>query len=231
MNAFADEFGGGDVELLYGFPGPRACAQAVNRCGYNTIQPQRVTALERIGGVPDAGERYRLAARRRLYRAEPARDWEPRLDDLWRAVAHRYPVAVVRDAEQALYRLSGRPGVRYHRFLIFPKLGRQPVAFVAFRTGDGICRWVDLLWHVDHPGALELITHLSHSLAANEQGRELMWLDLDHAARLRLEQLGYRSAPDPSGVKVVYRALSDRTASALRRSGGLYLTMADADLV
>lgn len=223
MDRFAEEFGGGEVELLYGFPGPRARAQAVRRCGYDTLEPQPVIRLERT--APQG------SARRRLYRAEAARDWEPLLDELWNRVCHRYPAAVVRDAEQALYRLSGRPGVRYHRFLVFPRMSRAPVAFVAFRTGDGACRWVDLLWDEQHPGALDLVAHLSASLAGREGGREELWLNGDPVARERLEHAGFHAAPDPSGVTVVYRALTRPAAEALRAAGGLYVTMADADLV
>jgi hypothetical protein len=223
MDRFAEEFGGNGVELLYGFPGPRARAQAVNRCGYDTIEPQPVTRLERVSP--------RSSLRRRLYRAEPARDWEPRLDLLWRRVSHRYPAAVVRDADQALYRLSGRPGVRYHRFVLLPRGSRTPVAFVAFRTGDRICRWVDLVWDAEHPGALDLAAHISAALAAAEGGHEELWLDGDQAAHERLERAGFRSELDPSGVAVVYRALTEDASRELRAAGGLYITMADADLV
>jgi len=170
----------------------------------------------------------RSKARRLCYRAEQGRDWEPRLDDLWRRVRGDYPVAVVRDAEGALRRFAGHPTVRYQRFLIFPRFSSQAVASVVFRCDGGRCRWVDLLWDHAHPGALELAAHISARLVGQLDctGEEL-WIAGDEEARSRLEGLGFRAAEEQPAVSVAIRSF-DPELDATEVAERLYLTMADA---
>ncbi len=169
----------------------------------------------------------RSKVRRLLYRAEPARDWEPRLDDLWHRVRQDYPVAVVRDAEGALRRFAGHPTVRYKRFLVFPRFSSQAVAFAVFHCDGGRCGWVDLLWDHAHPGALELAAHLSARLARQLDctGEEL-WLAGDEEARSGLEGLGFRAAEEQPAVSVAIRCF-DPDLDATQVAERLYLTMAD----
>jgi len=173
----------------------------------------------------------RSRARRLYYRAEPARDWEPRLDDLWGRVRGDYPVAVVRDAEGALRRFAGHPTVRYQRFVIFQRFSSQAVAFAVFFRDGGRCRWVDLLWDHAHPGALELAAHISARLARQFHctGEEL-WLAGDAEARSRLERLGFRAAEGPAAVSMAVRSF-DPELDATQVAERLYLTMADTDRV
>jgi hypothetical protein len=170
----------------------------------------------------------RSKARRLCYRAEQGRDWEPRLDDLWRRVRGDYPVAVVRDAEGALRRFAGHPTVRYQRFLIFPRFSSQAVASVVFRCDGGRCRWVDLLWDHAHPGALELAAHISARLVGQLDctGEEL-WIAGDEEVRSRLEGLGFRAAEEQPAVSVAIRSF-DPELHATEVAERLYLTMADA---
>jgi hypothetical protein len=229
MVATAEEFfnrigRSGRHPFLYGFPGPRHRRQGSVQLGYGEMGFEPVTYLcRRVAGT---------AAHRRLsYRAEPARDWEPRLDELWSRASTDYPVAVVRDAAWALRRLAGHPSIRYHRFLVFPRLSNRPVAFVAFRTDQLRCRWVDLVWDHDHPGAMDLLLHLSARLAV-QVGAELeeMWLNGDAEGRARLEASGFEYAPDPADLAFGGRSFHpdlDLGTVAARA----YLTMADADLV
>ncbi len=136
----------------------------------------------------------RSPVRRLAFRAEPARDWEPRLDDLWRRIARSYPFAAVRDAEMSLHRHSAHPGARRHRFLVFPRFSRHAVAWAAFETNASRCRWVDLVWDHDEPGALDLLAHLSRRLASQVGAmNERIVLGGDADARTRLEALGFRS--------------------------------------
>ena len=169
----------------------------------------------------------RLRVRRLLYRAEPARDWEPRLDDLWKRLRHDYPVAVVRDAEAALRRFAGHPTVRYQRFLILPRFSSQPVAFAVFRRDGGRCRWVDLLWDHTHPGALDLAAHISARLVRQLDctGEEL-WLAGDEEVRSRLEGLGFRAAEEQPAASMAIRSF-DTELDAAQAAERLYLTMAD----
>ncbi len=173
----------------------------------------------------------RSRVRRLLYRAEPARDWEPRLDDLWHRLRQDYPVAVVRDAEGALGRFAGHPTVRYQRFLIFPRFSSQAVAFVVFRCDGGRCRWVDLLWDHAHPGALELAAHISARLVRQlDCTAEELWLAGDEEARSRLEGLGFRAAEEQPAVSMALRAF-DPVLDAASVAERLYLTMADTGRV
>ena len=173
----------------------------------------------------------RSKARRLWYRAERARDWEPRLDDLWRRVRGDYPVAVVRDAEGALRRFAGHPTLRYQRFVIFPRFSSQAVAFVVFCCDGGRCRWVDLLWDHAHPGALELAAHISARLVGQLDctGEEL-WLAGDEEARSRLERLGFRAAEASAAVSMALRSF-DPELDAAQVAERLYLTMADTGRV
>jgi hypothetical protein len=212
------------LALLFGFPSPRPLRLGVLQLGYDAIEPQPIIYLRRDPASP------RATLRSLAYRAELARDWEPRLDDLWRRAAPDYPVAVVRDADHALGRLAGRPGVCYHRFLACPRLSNRAVAFAAFRSDGGSCRWVDLLWDHAHPGALELLARISARLAAQTGcGVEEMWLNGDPAGRTLLEALGFTCEPEPRGLVMVARGFAP-DLELERLEGRVYLTMADSDL-
>jgi hypothetical protein len=226
VEAFFDAFGrSGRASLLYGFPSPRPLRLGVLQLGYDAVEPQPIVYLSRTPAAASASRR------RHLYRAELAADWQPRLDGLWRRVRADYPVAAVRDADRALHRFAGHPTVRYHRFVILPRLGREAVAFVVFRLDGGRCRWVDLLWDHRHPGALELVNHLSRSLVAQcGAGVEELWLNGDPAGLARLEARGFVRSEVPGQVVMVARAF-DPGLDVTALAGRVYLTMADADLV
>ncbi len=220
---FLDHFGGkGPVDFFYGFPGQPHRDQGLSLLAYDDLPTLPLHYMARRGA--SAG------SRRLRYRAERARDWEPRLDDLWERVRTQYPVAAVRDASWALRRLAGHPHVTYHRFLVLPRLGRRAVAFVAFRTDGGRCRWVDLVWDRQHPGALEMVDHLSARLA-RQTGAEVeeLWLNGDEEGCARLTARGFVGGQDPDDLAMVGRRFTKEIdAEAFRR---VYLTMADCDLV
>jgi len=226
VESFFDAYGrSGGVPLLFGFPSPRHRRLGVLQLGYDSMPPQPIVYLSRRSPRPPARRR------RLLYRAEPARDWEPRLDELWDRVRHHYPVAAIRDAEWAVRRFAGHPSARYHRFLIFPRMAAHPVAFVAFRSDSGRCRWVDLVWDHEHPGGLELVRHMSGRLA-DQTGAELeeLWLNGDPEGRTRLEEAGFRVSEEPGKLVMVARAFDDRI-DLQAFDERVYVTMADADLV
>jgi len=226
VEEFFQVFGeSGRYPLLYGFPGRRALRLGVLQLGYDALEPQTIGYLRRARGAA------RSDLGRLLYRAELARDWEPRLDVLWRRVRPWYPVAMVRDAERSTRRLAGRPRVRYHRFLVTPRISDQPVAFAAFRTDGKRCQWVDLVWDHGHPGALALLSRLGARLAEQTaiEGEE-MWLNGDPAAVARLESLGFTCCDEPNGLVLVARSFSP-SLDVTSFDGRIYLTMADADLV
>ena len=140
-------------------------------------------------------------------------------------------MAVVRDADHALRRLAGRPGVRYHRFLVFPRFSFRAAAYAAFRTDGSRVRWVDLVWDHHHPGALELVGHLSAGLVA-QTGAEVeeLWLNGDVEGQERLERLGFVEEPEPGKLVMVARAF-DPGVDLAAMAEKIYITMGDSDLV
>jgi hypothetical protein len=226
VEAFYAAFGdSGRYPLLFGFPGLRSLRIGLLQLGYDHMPQQPVAYLCRHHGS------YRRRPRQLLYRADVARDWEPKLDQLWSRVRQSYPVAVVRDAERALQRLAGHPTVRYHRFMVFPRFSATPVAFAAFRTDGHRCRWVDLLWDHDHPGALELLARLGARLAAEAAADcEEIWLNGDPEGAARLTALGFEPRPEPNGLVMVARSFTPEL-DVRDIDQRVYLTMADADLV
>ena len=219
----AEGFG---ASLLYGFTGGRAVSHMVVRARWDSVEPRRIPLFVRT----ERPSGRSLASR--FFSARTVAVDEPALDQLWRRVSHRYPVAVIRDADFIRRRLSGHPSVRYHRWLISPRLSSTPVAFVAFRSDDGCCRWVDLVWDDRHPGALELVDHLSRRLAEQTGAcREELWLDGDADAAQWLRTFGFSDDPDPSSVARVTRILDDSVNAEALAAGRFYTTMADADLV
>ncbi len=219
----AEEFG---ASVLYGFTGGRAVSHMVVRARWDSVEPRRIPLFvrhERPTGRSIAS---------RFFEARPVVDDEPTLDLLWNRVRHRYPVAVIRDADFIRHRLSGHPSVHYHRWLVYRRFSSTPVAFAAFRSDDGCCRWVDLVWDGRHPGALELIDLVSRRLAAQTGAcREELWLDGDSEAAEWLRTFGFSDGPDPSSVARVTRILDNEVNPDAFAEGRFYTTMADADLV
>ncbi len=225
IEAFYREFGrSGHFSLMYGFQGLHP--DRFEKMGLGDCASLNESVLSLVRRPPSFSSLRRLR-----YRAELARDWEPRLDDLWRRVCHSYPVAVVRDASHALYRLAGHPTVRYHRFLLFPRIGSRAVAYAAYSSDGNRCRWVDLLWDHRHPGALRLLSHLSAKIA-RQTGAEVeeLWLNGDPEGRAHLEALGFRNEVDCVGPIMVARAFDHRLDLA-ELGQRIYLTMADTDQV
>ncbi|MCK5377929.1 MAG: hypothetical protein KAJ78_00940 [Acidobacteria bacterium] len=213
--------------LLYGFTGPNSIGHMVKRCRWDAAEPRRIPLLTRAAG---RGVAKTLASR--LYVARPFGDNEPALDLLWATVRERYSAAIVRDADGIRRRFAGHPLDPYHRWLVTRRLSQVPVAFVVFRTDGGVCRWADLLWDARHPGALDLVQHLSSRLAVQTGcGTEAMWLDGDPEAEERLRGAGFDGGPDPSGVVRVVRFLDSSLSGEAFGPGQVYTTMADADLV
>jgi hypothetical protein len=168
----------------------------------------------------------RGSVRRLLYRAEPARDWEPRLDRLWERARHSYPIAVARDADRALRRFAGHPTVRHHRFLALPRFSDEAVAFAVFVDDGSDCRWMDLVWDHDHPGALELLAHISGRLAARwgSNGEHLSLIG-DEAACAVLKRLGFRIQDE--SVDVVDMSVLEGLLDGHNGVDRAYLTAAD----
>ena len=160
------------------------------------------------------------------YRAEPARDWEPRLDDLWDRAKGAYPVAVARDADYALREFAGHPRVRHHRFLVLPRFSAQAVAFAVFANDGSDCCWLDLVWDHHHPGALELLAHISGRLAAQwGSGGERLCLAGDDAASALLRHRGFCIQEELSQAVDLSAFSGQRDAEDL--IGRAYITAAD----
>ena len=188
LESWVSEFGGADrIRMIYQLVGDDAGGGFSPLAGGHRVALPPVDVLARKVAVSSP-------VRRLAFRAEPARDWEPRLDNLWRRIARFYPFAAVRDAEMSLHRHAGHPGTRRHRFLVFPRFSRHAVAWAVFETNASRCRWVDLVWDHDEPGALDLLAHLSRRLASQVGAmNERIVLGGDADARARLKALGFRS--------------------------------------
>ena len=170
--------------------------------------------------------RVRGSLGRLLYRAEPARDWEPRLDDIWDRAKGAYPVAAARDADHALKHFSGHPTVRHHRFLGLPRLSSRAVAFAVFADDGADCCWLDLVWDHAHPGALELLAHISARLVSQWQRTgERLYLAGDDAASALLAHRGFRIQEERSHA--VDPSTFNRQLDAEDAVSRAYLTAAD----
>jgi len=201
FEALVAEFGGDDrLQLVFRLGGEGEDLDPSDAAGGAKVELPLVEVLSRREAVQSP-------IRRLAFRAEPARDWEPRLDDLWRRVRRTYPVAAVRDAETALLRHAGHPTTRRHRFLVFPRFSSRAVAFAVFETDASRCRWVDLVWDHGKPGALDLLGHLSRRLASQVGAMdERIVLGGDAAARAHLLRLGFR--PDAVLENLSFRLFS-----------------------
>lgn len=202
--------------------GPSQLAAALSGGEWAPLQMRVATLLR--------SRRSRSPFRRWFYRAELARDWEPRLGDLWRRARTKYPRAVVRNATMALGRFAGHPRLRFHRFLVFPRLSRVPVAWVVFTSGDGVCRWQDLVWDQRYPGALEMVAHLS-AMYCVQMGveEERVVLGGDSHTEERLLAMGYEHDPEEQHSVSVFAAGPEDTPLEIK--GSIYLTESDLDRV
>jgi hypothetical protein len=223
LAAIQTGFGGGDrYRLIYRLGVSRGDGDPSEILGGSEVEPPPVAALCRR-------EAARSRVLRLAYRAEAARDWEPRLDDLWRRVRRWYPWAAVRDAEWALHRHAAHPRSRRHGFLVFPRFSRHAVAFAVFETDGDCCRWVDLLWDHHRPGALDLLCHVSRRLADQVGAaveRIVLGGDADAVARLR--SAGFRSENSLRGFGLSIFA-SPPGVDARSFTSRWYLTQTDLD--
>jgi hypothetical protein len=216
VDAFLEIFGSDDrLTLVLATHVGDALAQS----GFVTSGPQRISVLVREEPAP-------APLARLLYRAEPARDWEPRLDELWRRARRSYPSAVIRDADHVARRFTGHPSIRHHRFLVCPRLSSEAVALAVFTLEGDRLRWVDLVWDHDHPRALSTLAFLSGRLAGQlgAKGEEL-WLGGDDEAISRLKKMRFSRAELSAPPYVAARSLVPELDAEefLRRA---YLTLA-----
>jgi hypothetical protein len=202
--------------LVFTRPGEGALVDA----GFVVAKRSRATVLERVR--PRASLLGRV-----FYQAEPARDWEPRLDQLWRRARKSYPVAVVRDADRALRRFAAHPTIRHHRFVVRPRYSREVAAFAVFVVDGDRCRWADLLWDHDHPGALDLLAHISGRLVVQlGADREVVWLSGDDDACSKLARCGFAVSESSTEAVIAARSIEpELDAEAFVERA--YLTVAD----
>ncbi len=219
LEHFVDTFGAGErcAIILASL-----AADTEAPAGFAVTRPGRLIALVRQPPFPSLHGRL-------LYRAEPARDWEPRLDGLWQRVRDAYPIAVVRGADRALQRFAGHPRIRHHRFLVFPRFASRAVAFAVYAVIDSQLRWLDLIWDHDHPAALDMLTHISARLVAQlgTAGEEL-WLGGDDLALAVLGRSGFKSTSSRQLPRVIARALAE-DLDAARFVDEAYLTASDTE--
>ena len=151
------------------------------------------------------------------------------IDGLWLRAAHRYPVAVVRDAARARARFLARPGVEYVHLVA--RRRSVPHAWGVVRLQEASASLADLAWDGDDPRALAALDRAVGDLARRAGViRTEMWLSGDPAAEEALARLGWDRGLRPDGLAMAaYTFHSELDVSAFPAS--FYLTMGDADLV
>lgn len=225
VDAFFERFGfSGAYPLLYGFPGRRALRLGVLQLGYDALEPQSISEYRR-----EVRNRPRVL-RRSLYRATllgPGDSVE--LDRLWERVVSDYPMAILRDGAWLRHRYFERPNFSYHVFGIRPRFSSGLVGWVVFLVRDQECCWVDLLWDHRHPGALDLMEHLSSGLARQMESRsERLWLTGDSRTLSVLGRRGFEPAEELPLAFVARSFLPELDIQRLENR--VYLTMGDTDL-
>jgi hypothetical protein len=131
------------------------------------------------------------------YRVEPARHWEPRLDELWIRARPEGAGSAVRDAKYAAQWFAAHARRRLQSFLVFPRFGKSAVAWVVLDASDGLCRWADVLVDHRHPKALISAMRLSAGVAQQNAARgEEVVLAGDAATIGALERDGFRRVED-----------------------------------
>ncbi|MGD9252769.1 MAG: hypothetical protein PVG92_02415 [Holophagae bacterium] len=174
-----------------------------------TAEDYAVLAFDSDLGVTDAVTRSSsmavlrrdpaaAAAGRRLgYRVELARDWEPRLDELWIRARPAGVGSVVRDATYAVQWVAAHPWRRFQSFLIFPRFGGSAVAWLVLECRNGICRWADVLVDPRHPEAVALAARLSAGVAQQSSATDEEVVLAGNPEMIEaLERAGFRRVED-----------------------------------
>jgi len=206
------------LAVVLGFPGPRNDPLTVRRLGCSPVAAVRVWRRD--------------TARRGSWWLghELCESTAPEATDvLWSRAGQRFPVAAVRGARWYGHRFRGRPGVGY-RFLTAWRRGRPHAAGVV-RIGPDtlwVCDWV---WDGEDRRAVRVLDGGIAALARRHGCCQVeTWLMGDPALAAVLTDLGWTSGPHPAGLRMVARS-GDPRIGVERLAAGMYVTMADADLV
>lgn len=153
------------------------------------------------------------------------------LDSLWQRAKKRYDLASVRNARWFYWRFRDRPDVDDYSFLSIVRDDNLATAMAVVRP-QGNTLWVcDLLWDGGGCAGLEMLDN-AISLEAEKHGchEKAIWLQGDRCALEVLESLGWK---DRTRAQNVYMAmyLYDETLDPGWVYSGLYLTLADSDLI
>ncbi len=224
LDAFVDLYGrSGDFPLIFFSAAVASRSFIALPCEESPALPTVTTLFREKSKRP--------APRRLFYRAEAGRDWEPRLDDLWNRAQCSYDPSIVRDADHALRYFAGNPGAKFHRFIILPRFSSRAVAHAVFDLVGDCCGWVDLVWDHRHPGALDLLGHISSRLAAQaglDCERVILGGDEGGVARLRALGFGIESRSDDLSLEILFR---DPKRVPRSFPEGHYLTAADLEII
>jgi hypothetical protein len=206
------------LAVLFGFPGPRNEPLVIRQLGYRPV------AAVEVWKQGSATQRSWWLGFDLLEEAEPVR-----IAEVWARVRHRYPVAAIRDGAWLQRRFSRRPGVEY-RFLTAWRRG-MPHAAAVLRAGEGLVWMCDLMWDGLDTRALRAIDRGIRSFAHRRQAcRVEAWMSGDPAAATGLSDLGWTRAPHEANLRMVARSV-DPELTVEQMAAGMYVTMADADLV
>jgi hypothetical protein len=216
INAYGNPEG---LPLMFGFPGRRHYEMGLKALKYVPIGP-----------VPYWSRR----ARRRM--VLPAWRFETRhgfdadgVNDLWRRVAVRYDVTIVRDAEWLARRYDGRPGVNYRHLSVWRR--GQVRAWAVARAQEGVLRVAELIWDGEDGGVLAVLNQALDRMASRLLCARLeLWLGNDPSAEHALLECGWDRQPCPLDMLMVARSF-DPLVDLDRMQQSCYVTMGDSDLV
>ena len=218
VQAFYEACGGEQqLAVSYVFPGLRSARIFEHRLGFSLLAEAKVwrRPLARPGARCTGHQVVRVAP-------------DGRLDELWRAAAPRYPVAVVRDAAWLTRRFSGRPGVDYLH--LAARRRHQLHAWAVVRVEASRVAWADLVWDGDRPAAVAALDGAITDLARRAGVENLeLWLEGDGAAEEVVRHYGWRRVPPPAAMLLMARSFTP--AVGIDELSCLYVTMGDADLV
>jgi hypothetical protein len=151
------------------------------------------------------------------------------VNDLWRRVAVRYDVTIVRDAEWLARRYDGRPGVNYRHLSVWRR--GQVRAWAVARAQEGVLRVAELIWDGEDGGVLAVLNQALDRMASRLLCARLeLWLGNDPSAEHALLECGWDRQPCPLDMLMVARSF-DPLVDLDRMQQSCYVTMGDSDLV
>ncbi len=212
-----------DIKLVFGFPNQTSAGL------YNTRFPlfqsaNPINTYRRSVSETEVSDSLEHGAITSI----PSRD---QIDNLWNRAEHRYERASPRDANWYHWRFVDRPDVTNYRPLSYLRSDGTLAAWLMLRQ-EGETMWIcDLVWDGESNAELKELDQavvVESALAGTQHSG--MWLQGDERALAVLLDRGWRDRTDEQAIHFVMHRY-DSSLSPTDIYSGLYLTMADSDLI